>query len=70
VSSSNPTKLDREIESYDAATGTIIIWVKIPTLSYNTDTDIYVYYRNSSVSTSQENITGVWDSNYVGVSSY
>ena len=46
------TQLNHEIESYNATTGVIVMWVKIPTLSYNTDTDIYMYYGNSNISTS------------------
>jgi hypothetical protein len=63
------TQLDHEVESYDgsASGGTLVAWVRIPTLSYDTDTVIYMYYGNSCISTSQENITGVWNSNYKGV---
>lgn len=61
------TKLDHEIEKYVASTGEIEMWVRIPTLSTLTDTVIYMYYDNSNISTSQENKTGVWDSNYKGV---
>ncbi len=62
-----PALLDHEIEKFTASTGEIAMWVEIPTLGGATDTDIYMYYGNSSVSSSQENITGVWDSSYVGV---
>ncbi|HEY6350972.1 MAG TPA: DUF2341 domain-containing protein, partial [Candidatus Angelobacter sp.] len=60
-------KLDHEIESYDPVTGTINIWVRIPTLSHTIDTTIYLLYGNSSVTTSQENKTGVWDVYFQGV---
>ena len=60
-------KLDHEIESYNASTGQFIAWVRIPTLSHTTDTMIYLFYGNSSVTTSQENKTGVWNSDYKGV---
>src|SRR5665647_98504 len=56
-------KLDHEIESYDGSTGTINMWVRILTLSHTADTLIYIYYGNSNISTTQEAITGVWDSN-------
>lgn len=61
------TTLDYERERYIATTGEVIFWVQIPTLSYNTDTDIYMYYNNSSVSTDQSNKTGTWESSYVCV---
>ena len=40
---------------------------QIPTLSYNGDTTIYMYYGNPSVYEATERPAGVWDSNYVGV---
>src|SRR5208283_4211087 len=61
------TQLDHEIESYDPATGTINMWVRLPVLSHTCDTVIYVAYGNAAVTTSQENINEVWDSNYLGV---
>src|SRR5260370_5704363 len=64
---SGTVRLDHEIESYDPSTGTISFWVRIPTLSHTTDTIIYFLYGNSSITTSQENKTGVWDSNYKGI---
>jgi hypothetical protein len=60
------TKLDHEIEKYNASTGEIEMWVRIPNLSTITDTIIYMYFGNSSITTSQENKTGVWNTNYVG----
>jgi hypothetical protein len=61
------TKLDHEIESYTATTGAVNFWVRVPTVSNTTDTVIYLWYGNSAISTSQENQTGVWDSNFMGV---
>lgn len=57
-------RLDHEIESYDAATGAITMWVKIPVLSASVDTSIYMYYGNPFVATSQEHIASVWDANF------
>jgi len=53
-------KLAHEIESYDADTGKLVAWVKVPALSSATDTVIYMYYGNSGVA-SQQNKTAVWD---------
>ena len=61
----NPLAYERE--SYSAATGQVNFWVKIPTLSHTTDTVIYMFYGNSSVTTDQSNKTAVWDANYKGV---
>ncbi len=60
------TELDHDLESFDGTTGTYLAWVKIPTLSYNTGTNIYIYYGNASVTTDPSS-TGTWDSNYLGV---
>lgn len=67
VDSTESTKLDHEIEKYVASTGEIEMWVRIPTLSHTADTLIYLYYDNGSISTSQENVNGVWDTNYKAV---
>jgi hypothetical protein len=67
VDSTETTQLDHEIEKYVSTTGEIEMWVRIPTASHTVDTIIYMYYNNSSISTSQENKTGVWDSSYKAV---
>jgi hypothetical protein len=59
--------LDHEIEQYDPATGKLVAWVRVPSVSDTTDTVIYMYYGNAEISTSQENAPGVWGSDYVGV---
>jgi hypothetical protein len=61
------TPLDFEIESYNAATGLIIAWVKVPTLDYNDDTVIYVGYSDSGITTTQEDIANTWASEYRAV---
>ncbi len=58
------TKLDHEIEKYTASTGEIVMWVEVPSVSYTTNTTIYMFYGNSSISSTQENENGVWDSNF------
>ncbi|MHA2398490.1 MAG: DUF2341 domain-containing protein [Promethearchaeota archaeon] len=62
--------LDHEIEvfnqTYSGTQAQLVAWVRIPSLSPTTDTKIYMYYGNSTMSP-QENPTGVWDANYVGV---
>lgn len=64
TSSDGTTKLNHEIESYTSATGALVAWVKVPSLSGSVDTEIYMYYGNAAA-TNQESITSVWDSNYV-----
>ncbi|NTV30966.1 DUF2341 domain-containing protein [candidate division WWE3 bacterium] len=66
TSSDGSTKLDHEIEKYDSSTGELIAWVRIPTLDYNDDTTIFMYYGNSAAST-QQNVTATWNSNYKAI---
>ncbi len=65
TASDGTTVLDHEIDSYDPATGTLIAWIRIPTLSYNVDTDIYMYY--GALVSADPSATGTWDSNFKGV---
>jgi hypothetical protein len=60
------TKLAHELESYNASTGQLVAWVRIPSLSPQTDTVIYTYYGNAGAA-DQQNRAGVWDANYKGV---
>jgi hypothetical protein len=53
-----------EQESYTASSGKVTYWIKVPAVSHTTDTVIYMFYGNASVSTDPSNKTGVWDSNY------
>jgi biopolymer transport protein ExbB len=48
------TKLDHEIEKYDPTTGELVAWVEVRSLSGSTNTDIYIYYGNTSRGTRQE----------------
>jgi RHS repeat-associated protein len=61
------TKLDHELEQYDPVHGQVTAWIRIPTLSHTADTILYVFYGNASVKASQQNRTGVWDSNNTAV---
>ena len=60
------SKISHEIESYSPETGTIIAWVKVPTVFSSVNTEIFVYYGNSQ-SVNQQNPPEVWSSNYKGV---
>jgi len=64
--SDGDTVLDHEIEYYSSSTGELVAWVKIPSLSSNTD--IYMFYGNSDISSTQEDISGVWSNDYSYVS--
>ena len=60
-------QLAYELEKYDPAKGQVVAWVSIPALSHTSDTAIYLFYGNSSITTSQQNPTNVWNSNYQAV---
>jgi RHS repeat-associated protein len=61
------TRLDYEIEKYNPATGQVVAWIRIPTLSHTTDTVLYVFYGNSNVISTLQNPGGVWNPSYTGV---
>jgi hypothetical protein len=59
-------KLAHEIERYDAATGALVAWVKVPTLTNGTNTVLYMYYGNAGAA-NQQSPTAVWDAGYEAV---
>ena len=58
------TKLDHEIVAYSA--GALTAWVRVPSLSSSFDTEVYMYYGNSTPPLNLD-AAGVWDANYVMV---
>lgn len=68
--STGTSLLDFELVSYDATTGIVEMWVRVPTLSHTVDTVIYLFYSNSSISTYQGNTNGTWNSNFLAVHHY
>ncbi len=54
------TKLSHEIEKFNGATGQLVAWVKVPSLSNTANTFIYMYYGNPTVA-SQQDANGTWD---------
>lgn len=61
------TVYDHEIEDYAAATGRLTAWIKIPSIDDTTNTTFYMHYGNSSVTTNQESIAGVWANGFEAV---
>jgi len=59
--------LYHEIEEYDGATGTLVAWVRVDSLSKSADTTIYMYYGNDCIRTATAVPTSVWDSSFLGV---
>src|SRR5216684_1564246 len=65
--SAGTTVLPFEQESYSPSTGAVNYWVNVASLSHVTDTVVYIFYGNGSVTTDQSNKAAVWDANYKGV---
>jgi uncharacterized Zn-binding protein involved in type VI secretion len=61
------TKLNHEVETYNATNGAVNYWVRVPNVSHTTDSVIYMCYGSSGITSSQENRASVWDTNYKGV---
>lgn len=64
--STNTTLLSHEIElnGYAAATGVIIMWVKMPSISSTEDTILYMYYGKPDVIVNPSE-TDTWNDDYV-----
>ncbi|MCJ8292500.1 MAG: DUF2341 domain-containing protein [Crocinitomicaceae bacterium] len=60
------TPLSFEIEEYNAVTGNLIVWVRLPALSSSINTSFFMYYGNSSVTTNPSSAS-TWSSNFDGV---
>ena len=50
--STGTQSLDFNIEAYDSTTGSLVAWVKVPTLSASSNTKVRMYYSKDSVTTS------------------
>jgi len=57
------THLNHEIEYYDGATGRLVAWVNVTSISHSSNTSIFMYYGNAAAS-NQENVTDTWHTNY------
>ena len=55
------TQLDHEVEEYEPTTGKLVAWVRIPILSKSSDTVFFMYYGNPGITSSTENVAGVWN---------
>jgi len=56
------TELSHEIEKFDNTTGEVIAWVKLPTMSASSTTEIYIYYKGDTIGF---NSADVWNDDYV-----
>jgi len=58
------TQLDHQVDSYHSSTDELLAWVNFPAVSPNSDTQFFIYYGDSGITTSQDS-TSTWDDNYV-----
>jgi hypothetical protein len=56
--------LDYEIVKYDKTDNEMVAYVRVPTLDYNDDTTIYMYYDNAGSPTDEQDVSGTWNSNF------
>jgi len=58
------TQYNHEIDVFDGDTGELVAWVNVTSLSHSSDTEIYMFYGDSDIGSSAEDITGTWHSDY------
>lgn len=55
------TQLKHKVISYNATTGHILGWIKVPTLNATTETILYIGYGDAAVTTYQGDDDGIYD---------
>lgn len=61
------TLLDFERVIWNADTGEIEFWVRVPTLASAAATVIYMAYGDTSITTDQQDAAGTWNATFMGV---
>jgi Bacterial Ig domain/Domain of unknown function (DUF2341) len=56
----NGTKLDHEVERYDAATGSVIAWVRVPSWELSSQLRLVLYYGKPGLTVTEANPASVW----------
>jgi len=66
---SGGSELYYQVESYDQTTGTLLVWVQIPSLTYATNNTITFYYGSKSPTVTHNTafFANTWASNYLAV---
>lgn len=62
--------LNWDTETFNASTGNMIVWVRVPSATHISSATIYECYGDASRTSYQGFSTGTWDANYVGVYHY
>jgi hypothetical protein len=66
VSYDDSIQYNHEIEKYTSATGKLVAWVNVTSLSSTDNTLFWMYYNNSACA-SQQHATATWHTNYMAV---
>ncbi|HLP12161.1 MAG TPA: DUF2341 domain-containing protein [Flavobacteriales bacterium] len=66
TSSDGTTVIPHQLEKYNSATGELVAWVNVPSVSSTVNTNFYMYFGNSSAVTDPSSAT-TWNPNYVAV---
>jgi hypothetical protein len=66
---SGSSELYYQVESYNQTTGTLLVWVQIPSLTYATNNTITFYYGSKSPTVTHNTafFANTWASNYLAV---
>ncbi|MFI5161538.1 MAG: DUF2341 domain-containing protein [Sphingobacteriales bacterium] len=69
VNPNSAGELNYQVEKYDPVAGSLLVWVKIPALSYATNTPIYFYWGSTTPPVTHDNTfyQGTWASDYLAV---
>ncbi|MBU1218193.1 DUF2341 domain-containing protein [Myxococcota bacterium] len=60
------TLLNSEVQYWDSTEGNLYIWVKMPVLTHQTDSSVYLYYGNPAAVPNSDS-GPVWSNNFAGV---
>ncbi|HRN70311.1 MAG TPA: DUF2341 domain-containing protein, partial [Candidatus Woesebacteria bacterium] len=63
----NKTPLSYEIEKWDKDSKQAFIWVKVPQIERDSNSDSMFFYYGNPQATDSQNVTGTWNANYAGV---
>ena len=66
TSDDGTTLLDHDLELYTASSGELVAWVRIPSLSYAEDSEIYLYYGNPDADSDPSKST-TWSTDFQGI---
>jgi len=58
--------LEHQTETYDSVTGSLLAWVKLPSLDTSNDTLLLLYYGNGTAA-ADPSVTTVWSNGYTAV---